>query len=70
MEQEPKPDHEKARQQHALRELFLDMYGIPYSWAVSASGMDNPLGKHWRERLNQFNDLLANDIEDGKTDIL
>ena len=61
----------KAEQeaQEALKDFFFDMYGIPMSWAITAGGMDNPLGQHWRNVISEFTELISTPVQDGEVDI-
>lgn len=55
--------------EQVLKNFFFDMYGIPMSLAISAGGMDNSLGEHWRTCIEQFKDLIQKPVQDGELDI-
>lgn len=56
--------------QQALNDVFFDLYGIPFGMAITAGGMDNALGEHWRNVIEQFKNLISKPVDEGDIDIV
>ena len=64
------PPIKRDEQKDALHGIFFDLYGMPMSWAIQVAGWDNPIGKHWRKKIDNFKKLLQDAVEEGKTDVI
>ena len=64
------PEKKRAEADAALREVFFDLFGVPYSWAKTLASMDgHVLGDLWRERLDFFEHNILKPVDDGDMDI-